>query len=279
MLLLSVQSDKKRDAEVDVPIRLPPCYRRGNGHMMGSHAAHHHTRDTNMSDIALYELAGADPAVRFSPHCWKTRMALAHKGLEAERIAWRFREKSAIAFSAQGSVPVLVDHGETINDSWEIALHLEKRYPGRPSLFGSPPAISLARFINGWCDGALLPVLARLILLDIHAVLDPADQDYFRISREKRFGATLEEVVTDRAANERALLQTLAPLRQTLKGQAFLTGEQPGYGDYCVFGMFMWVRCVSPIALIADDDPINAWRERLLDAFDGLARNSPRATL
>jgi hypothetical protein len=32
----------------------------------------------------LYDLAGADPDLRFSPYCWRTRLALAHKGLEVE---------------------------------------------------------------------------------------------------------------------------------------------------------------------------------------------------
>ena len=32
----------------------------------------------------LYELAGADENRRFSPYCWRARMALAHKGLEVE---------------------------------------------------------------------------------------------------------------------------------------------------------------------------------------------------
>lgn len=51
--------------------------------------------------LTLYELAAADPALRFSPHCWKVRMALAHKGLEAERVPRRFTEKDAIDFSGQ----------------------------------------------------------------------------------------------------------------------------------------------------------------------------------
>jgi hypothetical protein len=32
---------------------------------------------------------------------------------------------------------------------------------------------------------------------------------------------------------------------------------------------------VSPFKLLMEDDPVHAWRERLLDAFDGLARKSP----
>ena len=43
--------------------------------------------------IELYDLAGAEPDRRFSPYCWRTRMALAHKGLEVETIPWRFTEK------------------------------------------------------------------------------------------------------------------------------------------------------------------------------------------
>ena len=42
--------------------------------------------------LVLFELAGADQSVRFSPHCWKTRMALAHKGLTAQSVPWRFTD-------------------------------------------------------------------------------------------------------------------------------------------------------------------------------------------
>src|SRR6266446_7829836 len=65
--------------------------------------------------IKLYDLAGAETDRRFSPYCWRARMALAHKGLEVETIPWRFAEKDAIAFSGQGRVPVLIfaiDPGE-----------------------------------------------------------------------------------------------------------------------------------------------------------------------
>ena len=52
--------------------------------------------------IVMYDLAGADPALRFSPYCWRIRMALAHKGLPVETVPWRFTDKDAIAFSGQG---------------------------------------------------------------------------------------------------------------------------------------------------------------------------------
>jgi glutathione S-transferase len=227
--------------------------------------------------LTLYELAGADAALRFSPHCWKTRMALAHKGLEADRVPWRFTEKEEIAFSGQGLVPVLVHDGETVSDSWRIALHLEERFPDRPSLFGGPGGIAPARFVNDWADMTLSPAIARIIVLDIHDRVHDTDRAYFRTSRETRFGRTLEEAVADRPAHLAAFRQALAPLRRTLANAPFIAGAAPAYVDYCVFGMLMWARCVSPVELLEPDDPVFAWRDRLLDAFGGMARAAPCA--
>ena len=47
--------------------------------------------------LKLFELVGTDEARPFSPFCWRTRMALAHKGLDHGSIPWRFTEKDAIA--------------------------------------------------------------------------------------------------------------------------------------------------------------------------------------
>ncbi|HFD6779282.1 TPA: glutathione S-transferase family protein [Pseudomonas aeruginosa] len=232
----------------------------------------------NAPNLTLYELAGADPRLRFSPHCWKTRMALAHKGLDSQRIAWRFSDKPRIAFSGQGAVPLLVDGEQPISDSWRIALHLERAYPERPSLFGGEAALALAGFVNRWADGALLPAIAPLILLEVYGQLDSADRKYFRSTREAHFGASLETLGQPRERHLGQLHQVLAPLRQALKGQPFLAGERAAYADYCVFGMFMWARCIHPEDLLAANEPLYAWRERLLDAFDGLARTAPLAT-
>ncbi|HYC13174.1 MAG TPA: glutathione S-transferase N-terminal domain-containing protein, partial [Stellaceae bacterium] len=66
--------------------------------------------------ITLYDLAGAEADRRFSPFCWRTRLALAHKGLAVETVPWRFTEKDALAPSKQGRVPVVVDGGKWISD-------------------------------------------------------------------------------------------------------------------------------------------------------------------
>lgn len=225
--------------------------------------------------MTLYELAGADAALCFSPHCWKTRMALAHKDLAAERVAWRFTETDAIAFSGQGKVPVLKDGEKTVSDSWQIALHLESAYPDKPSLFGNPSEPGTARFVNAWADTVLLGGIARMIVSDVFAVVHEKDKAYFRESREARFGKSLETVTEDRAETVLAFRQSLQPLRTTLAEQPFISGAAPAYADYCVFGLFMWARCTSDFELLAGDDAVAAWRDRLLDAFGGMARTAP----
>jgi glutathione S-transferase len=63
-------------------------------------------------------------------------------------------------------------------------------------------------------------------------------------------------------------------VRLTLAKQPFLSGAKPAYADYILFGNFMWARGVSPLKLLAEDDPVHAWRERMLDLFDGQARKA-----
>src|SRR3546814_11582250 len=88
----------------------------------------------NADELTLYELAGADSRLRFSPHCWKVRMALAHKGVEARLIPWRFSESEAIAFSNQRLVPILVHDGQVITDYWPIAKRSDERRVGTESV-------------------------------------------------------------------------------------------------------------------------------------------------
>ncbi|HEX2726026.1 MAG TPA: glutathione S-transferase family protein, partial [Beijerinckiaceae bacterium] len=221
----------------------------------------------------LYDLAGADPAVRFSPYCWRTKLALAHKGLSVETVPWRFSDKEALAFSGQGRVPVLVDGEKTVTDSWAIALYLDETYPDRPSLFGGA-AVGATRFVNAWADTTLNGGISRLIVSDIAAIIDDKDKAYFHESRERRFGMPLEQVTAGRAERVTAFRETLLPLRQTLSAQAYLGGAEPTYADYIVLGSFQWARCCSRFELLEPGDPVAGWRERMLDRFDGLARNA-----
>ncbi len=223
--------------------------------------------------IKMWDLAGAEDDRRFSPHCWRIKMALAHKGLEAETVPWRFTEKEAIAVSGQGLVPVIVDDGQEVHDSWEIACHLEEKYPDRP-LFGDAQARHLAFFFKFWVESALHGPVLRAILVDLFAHLHEKDRKYFRESREKRFGRTLEEVGGDPKKAIADLRTALLPARQVLVHAPYVSGGAPGFADYLLFGPFQWARAVSPQRLLEPDDPVFAWRERMLDLYDGFARKA-----
>jgi glutathione S-transferase len=201
-------------------------------------------------------------------------MALAHKGLSAETIPWCFTEKEAIAPHNSEKVPVLLDGDTAVVDSWTIANYLEDKYPDRPSLFGGEGGRAVGRMLNWWGDGVIGGIFP-LIIADIPLNLKPVDAAYFRKTREARFGRPLEEIMAGRDAAVEGFRKSLEPLRLTLKTQAFLGGAAPNYADYIVFGPFQWARVVSPFKLLTEDDPVYAWRERLFDAFGGMARRSP----
>jgi len=226
--------------------------------------------------LRMYDLAGADPAVRFSPYCWRIKMALAHKGLSVETIPWRFTEKDKIAFSGQGLVPVLQDGDKVLHDSWAIAEYLDATYPDRPLLMDGAQGRALANFARHWVQNAVSGILLKAVLMDIHAVIDERDKAYFRESREKRVGMRMEDFVIAPDAAQAQLKTVLSPLRALVQEQRFINGAAPAFADYCVFGAFMWARNVSAAKLLDEADPVHAWQERMLDLHDGLARKSPR---
>ncbi len=229
------------------------------------------------AELRLFDLAGADDDLRFSPNCWRTRLALAHKGLPVETVAWRFTEKDAIAKSGQGKVPVLVAGDKWLYESWDIAEYLEDTYADRPSLFGCPQGRATARFVNQWASEVLHPSVARVVVPDIPAALHEKDKEYFRTTREAAFGRTFAAIAAERDEALAVLNRTLAPLRSTLANQPFVAGAAPAYADHAVFGAFQWARVISPIALTAADDPVSAWVARMLDAYGGIAGAAKRA--
>lgn len=226
--------------------------------------------------ILLYELVGADASRPFSPHCWKAAMALAHKELDFRSVPTCFTAVPAVEGGAFPTVPVIRDGDRIVGDSFDIALYLENTYPDRPSLFGGEGGRALARFVERWCQTMVNPYLGAAAMLDIHDCLAPADQAYFRESREKRNnGRSLESVASERDARHAEFLKKLEPLRGMLTFQPFIGGSSPLFADYIVFGSFQWVRITSRYPFLPADDPISDWFARCLDLHGGFARRVP----
>lgn len=220
-----------------------------------------------MSTRKLYDLAAADAKIRFSPYCFRVKLALAHKNLAFDTLPWRFTDKDEIAFSGQGKVPVLVDGKTVLSDSQAIAEYLETTYPNEPSLFGDAPQRALTRFVKEWTEGTLHPAIAKVVLPDIFPRLDTKDQPYFRKTREAFYGMTVEAMGAARESFLPALEAALVPVRNTLKLQPFIAGPGPAYADHIVFGALRWGTMMSARPLLEADDVIGVWMARLLETY------------
>ena len=111
-----------------------------------------------------------------------------------------------------------------------------------------------------------------MVIKDVHDRLSPEDQIYFRASREKRFGRTLEDLQADREERVVAWRAAWEPLRVMLAHQPFIGGDVPLYADYSPFAALQWTRVMSPFRLLERDDPVTEWFERCLDLHGGMGR-------
>lgn len=223
----------------------------------------------------LYDLAGIDD-VRFSPYCWRSKMALLHKGLSYETEACGYGDiPGKLSFGGYERIPVLNDSGTVVADSWDIANHLEDAYPDTPTLFGGAAGRAQARFFNIWTDLNIVLTLVPAIVADIFELVREEDRGYFKLSREARFGRDLETMRADRAAAVERYRAALQPVRLLLGEQPFIAGDAPLYVDLILMGSFMSARCTSTQRLLAEDDPVDIWFQRMLDQYDGYLRQVP----
>lgn len=225
--------------------------------------------------IKLYELCGANPDQRYSPYAWRTRFALCHKKLPFEGIAWRYTEKDMIKASGQGKIPVIEDQGKWIYDSWTIANYLDETYPKQPRLIPEGAKGAMHGF-NQMVDNHLQGLFRPLAMLPILNGLRPEDVAVFRETREKMLGMSLEAYGDPSQYDKKiqALQTGLAIFHPVIKDQSFFGGKTPNYADYILMGSFMWIKSISKIAFLKQDDPLFAWSERMLDLYDGEGRKA-----
>lgn len=231
--------------------------------------------------MKLYELCAADADVRFSPFVWRIIMCLQHKGLSFERIPLERLDIKRTLATDPKTVPVLEDDGEQIVDSFEIMCHLERNYPEK-SLFADEnglegDGLAKCRDLNLWADRTLISRIFRMIVKDVNEIHSPENQAQFRKEKEPAIGETFEEAYAKRDARLVEFRAALDPLRERLTDHDFLSGDAPAWFDYCVFGAFQWARIASSFELLAEDDVLTAWRERMLDLYGGYARQAKLA--
>ena len=218
--------------------------------------------------IKIYELCSADTEHLFSPHCWKTRYSVAHKGLGYETIPTPFTSVATLEGGVDRTVPVIRDGDHVLHDSLEIALYLDATYPDSPLVSD----LALTRFVVSWSQSQLHPAVTKLSLLDIYDSLADIDKEFFRRTREKIFGCTLEEFSARHPKDGKELNRVLVPMNLMLRKQKFFGGESPVFADYVVFGALQWLRVCSKTS-IEVEDLCGDWFERMLDLYDSLGRS------
>ena len=227
----------------------------------------------NSVAMKLYDLVGKN-GMRYSPYGWRIRMALAHKRFDdiEYELCWHSDHKK-LSFSGQSLVPVLVDNGMVISNSWKIACYLDDAYSDRPMLMEGVQGRAFAKFINGWMDTQIGRPLVRSMYLDIWTCLHPdADRDDFRKRKEERAGNTLEALRANRAKDFEELNKMFAPLNELLRHQPFVSGEAPAYPDYIVFGTLQMPRCLNGVEVLStQQEAALKWRDRMRQLFGGLA--------
>ncbi|NNE42208.1 MAG: glutathione S-transferase family protein [Marinicaulis sp.] len=225
--------------------------------------------------LILYDLALSDIDVRPSPFCWLAKFALLHKSLEFETAPLRFAEKQNYPAHDHKTLPVLRDGEKIICDSAIIIAHLDGEHAG-PALLSTDGERAAADFYGAWLGLSIFPALAPKLIPLIHAHAHEDDKDYFRSAREERFGKTLEELAATPRLDEK-MEMALKTLAAPLARHKFLGGEDPNLCDYKVFAPFMWQRSVLAEDFYEAPQSVDAWRERMLDLFDGYARNAKSA--
>ena len=226
--------------------------------------------------ITLWELKGRDGR-RYSMFSWRTKLALKHKGLDYESVPVLMSDKQTIAFSGGKTVPIIKDGDKVVRDSWAIAEYLEDAYADRRTLFGGAIGRGMAQAFNTWADRTLLALLMPVIVADLYERVDPGDDAYFRRQFEGFLKSTLEEARARRDEFAKRLDRQLDAWQAVLKRQSYVCGAAPAYGDYILFSLFQWARIASPQDIVAPGSPLDAWRGRMLDLYDGFARNTPAA--
>lgn len=205
----------------------------------------------------LYERAGVD-GICPSPVCWRARIALAIKQVEAVRQPVRFVDVDRLAaLTGSRTVPVLKAGGATVIDSDAIAAHLDAAVPDGPRLLDAATAAA-----GSDLDREFGARVGPLVCADFGRRLLPEDRTYYAESRRARYGRSIEELEALRAGLELDLAFSLGRLEPRLEESRNLAGEEPGWPDMVVYTYLLWVAFASPRSMPELVNPVRTWFER-----------------
>ena len=222
--------------------------------------------------IEFYELAAENKDIKFSPFVWRTRMALLHKGVDFESIAWQFRDRDT---KEHKTVPAIYDNGKMVSDSWEIAKYLDAQYPDKPMLMKDAEAEAHAQLVSNICNMMVFATAASMAIYPVSQIIDDESAAYFIETREAKFGKKLVDINNgDKDAAKAALAKGLSVFEATLGTSDYLGGDAPTYADYTLFGVLKWIDVVA-YRPVDGSTNVGKWFDRISAMYDGDAANAP----
>ncbi|KZT62347.1 hypothetical protein CALCODRAFT_505659 [Calocera cornea HHB12733] len=192
-------------------------------------------------EIIFYDLKCGTPGECWSPHCWKTRLALQFKGVKFRTVWVSYPDiKSVVGHTQPGvdapTLPVIQHGALFIADSWSIVQYLEEHFPAPPLLLPSRQSV---HFFQSYCEGVLAPSVRPFIIPRVPKFLDERGREYFIRTREATLGMKLEEIAKGHTIYE--FRTPLGPVAKNLNEYGpYLGGEQISYMDLILLGMLQW---------------------------------------
>ena len=205
--------------------------------------------------ILLYELAGADSARPFSPHCWKTVMSLAHKGLDFERISVPF---TRIGDNRGRCLEARPGHPRRRQD--RRGFLRDRALSGRDLSGSSEPVRRARRRRHGQVRGALVAAYDPQLIWAAPQFW--TSTPYWRRPIRPIFARTGRSASGNRWKRSppagRNVLPASVPRSSRCAARSATSRSSaehsPLFADYIVFGALQWARIVSPFQVLADDD-------------------------
>jgi len=216
------------------------------------------------SPIIFYDIPSALANTAWSPNTWKTRYALNIKGVPYKTEWVEFPDIEALAkkigalptrTKAEGlpiyTLPIINDPntGKVISDSFLIAEYLDATYPDRPTLFPAGTKSLVAAFESGIVDAFIGVQMVQISVS--FSILNPSSKEYFRRTREVRFGKKVEEFspASQRDADVVKAKEGFAKVDEWLaKSEGkFVLGNTVSYADCVLAGRLTWFKATDTI--------------------------------
>jgi glutathione S-transferase len=221
--------------------------------------------------ITFFDLQHASGCTT-SPFVWATKYALKHKGFDLDVVDGGFTGILERTGGRSERLPVIVDDGRWVLDSWLIAEYLDEHYPDRPTLIGDPAVKSLTEFLEAWLWQNAVSAWARAFGVQYRDRCKPEDIDYIVESRRRMWGAPMEALAKGREDVFPQVLPKLELLRGVLRDRPWLGGDTPSYADYRALAVFLWAASVADTPPMTEDEPLRDWIDRGFDLYGGLGR-------